>query len=287
MKKNKFLKTLAAISLSAVAAAGCISLAACGHTHSTTHGWEKDSTHHWHVCDEDNEEFDKAEHTYTDGVCVCGKTDPNAGTGGGTGTGSEANQPVSWLAKDLTASDATIGGGETAVTDNALFTVKSELALVCSVGDTALTTSGDTVKGVPNTGKPVTATLQDGTSYTFLQGLKQNGNTEAATDENTGVDSAKITVTAKAAVTLRVYITMSNDKFNSDRLHTITYKVGNGTPVTSTKATARNTLVQIEVAVNEGDVLEIYGTNYAVTPEGKSATTAKLWLFGVEAKQAS
>lgn len=87
MKKNKFLKTLAAISLSAVAAAGCISLAACGHTHHTDHGWEKDSTYHWHVCDEDQEEFDKAEHTYTDGVCVCGKQEPAGGGNGGGGNG--------------------------------------------------------------------------------------------------------------------------------------------------------------------------------------------------------
>lgn len=81
MKKGKLLKTLAAISLSAVAAAGCISLAACGHQHSTIHGWEKDSTNHWHVCDEDGEKFDEAAHTYVDGECsVCGKAE-NADVG--------------------------------------------------------------------------------------------------------------------------------------------------------------------------------------------------------------
>ncbi len=96
MKKNKLLKTLAAISLSAVAAAGCISLAACGHTHSTTEGWKSDADKHWHVCDEDGEKFDEAAHTYVDGKCsVCDKAEPAGGGNEGGGSGSEVTAHTS------------------------------------------------------------------------------------------------------------------------------------------------------------------------------------------------
>ena len=103
MKKSKFLKSVAAVTLGAVAAAGCISLVACGggHTHTTEHGWEKNSTQHWHVCDEDGEEYDKANHNYTleNGTkCECGAT--KSSQGGPSGEATLHSYNYSWT--DLT-----------------------------------------------------------------------------------------------------------------------------------------------------------------------------------------
>ena len=46
-------------------------------THTNVGGWEYNDTHHWKTC-QCGEEVSKATHSYTDGVCVCGKADPNA-----------------------------------------------------------------------------------------------------------------------------------------------------------------------------------------------------------------
>ena len=53
-----------------------VMLTACdgGHAHTYNEEWAKDATHHWHACEGEGctEVSDKAEHTFTDGVCVCG-----------------------------------------------------------------------------------------------------------------------------------------------------------------------------------------------------------------------
>lgn len=52
---------------------------ACGHEHTYKTEWSSDTTHHWHACEVEGctEQIDKAEHSYNDGVCICGVEDPN------------------------------------------------------------------------------------------------------------------------------------------------------------------------------------------------------------------
>ena len=45
--------------------------------HTFSDKWESDETYHWHKCINCDEISGKAEHTYTDGVCVCGHIKPN------------------------------------------------------------------------------------------------------------------------------------------------------------------------------------------------------------------
>ena len=44
--------------------------------HTFSDKWESDETHHWHKCKNCDEISGKAEHAYTDGVCVCGHIKP-------------------------------------------------------------------------------------------------------------------------------------------------------------------------------------------------------------------
>lgn len=77
MKNKKFLKAIAAITLSASAALGAFGLAACGHTHNFE--WENsDPNQHWKVCREDGEEEpgSRANHDFSNGDCVCGAKKP-------------------------------------------------------------------------------------------------------------------------------------------------------------------------------------------------------------------
>jgi len=52
-------------------------IAACGssHTHAWSQDWQKDDAHHWHECTAGcGEKKDYAEHDFSNGDCVCGKT---------------------------------------------------------------------------------------------------------------------------------------------------------------------------------------------------------------------
>jgi len=80
MKNKKFLKAIAAITLSASAALGAFGLAACGHTHN--YQWENsDPNQHWKVCADDGEEEEgsRANHDFTNGDCICGRPKPSSG----------------------------------------------------------------------------------------------------------------------------------------------------------------------------------------------------------------
>lgn len=77
MKNKKFLKAIAAITLSASAALGAFGLTACGGGHSHSFKWESDATEHWKVCDcGDEEDGTRANHDFTDGDCICGAKKP-------------------------------------------------------------------------------------------------------------------------------------------------------------------------------------------------------------------
>lgn len=81
MKKPTILSILFLVCMASV-----FMFTACGkddkpeqpHKHTFATEWTTDETHHWHKCTGDgcNEVKDKAEHSYTNGVCVCGKTEP-------------------------------------------------------------------------------------------------------------------------------------------------------------------------------------------------------------------
>ena len=55
------------------------------HTHTYTE-WGSNDTQHWKYCADDNviDESTRANHSYTNGKCACGKDDPNASQGGET-----------------------------------------------------------------------------------------------------------------------------------------------------------------------------------------------------------
>lgn len=92
MKNKKFLKAIAAITLSTSAALGAFGLTACGGGHSHSFKWESDATEHWKVCDcGDEEDGTRANHDFTDGDCICGAKKPGEGPGGPEEPGTETD----------------------------------------------------------------------------------------------------------------------------------------------------------------------------------------------------
>lgn len=93
MKNKKFLKAIAAITLSASAALGAFGLTACGGGHSHSFKWESDATEHWKVCDcGDEEDGTRANHDFTAGDCICGAKKPGSeGPGGPEEPGTETD----------------------------------------------------------------------------------------------------------------------------------------------------------------------------------------------------
>lgn len=79
MKNKKLLKVLAAVTMSAAAVAGSVTLFGCGHTHTFSDQWKNDDpSGHWYeaTCEHTDEKKDFAPHVYSgdkDGDCdVCG-----------------------------------------------------------------------------------------------------------------------------------------------------------------------------------------------------------------------
>lgn len=172
--------------------------------------------------------------------------------------------------EEVTGDAATVTEG-TNIADNTLFTVKASGDMVYSIGKSA-------TEGVGNTSKAVTVELQDGTSKTFKQGLKQKD----AVNPDGATATKAITVTAKVNATVRVYIGLANDSFNSDRPSVIKYQVDDGTAQSAT-ISKREQIATIEVALTAGQTLTITGVVDLNTE--KPTNTGKLWLFGVEAEK--
>ncbi len=61
-------KKILTLILGAVMAGSIFALSACSHTHTAGKEWKSDATSHWHVCTEDGEVLDKADHTWNDGT---------------------------------------------------------------------------------------------------------------------------------------------------------------------------------------------------------------------------
>ena len=77
MKKSKCFAMFMAILL---VCSLCLILSSCKfdkykHTHEWLMEWSNDAENHWHKCKSCEEIKDKAKHTYTSGVCVCGKSE--------------------------------------------------------------------------------------------------------------------------------------------------------------------------------------------------------------------
>lgn len=77
MKKSKCFAMFMAILL---VCSLCLILSSCKfdkykHTHEWLMEWSNDAENHWHKCKSCEEIKDKAKHTYTSGICVCGKSE--------------------------------------------------------------------------------------------------------------------------------------------------------------------------------------------------------------------
>lgn len=113
MKKSKFVKAIAAFTMSAVAAAGCISLVACGgHSHRTSKdGWQgSNADQHWHVCDEDDTEYGHQDHVWDSTGDVCSECgyDKSSGEGPGPGPGPEVTDDSVVIYENDFTEDATV-----------------------------------------------------------------------------------------------------------------------------------------------------------------------------------
>ena len=83
--KRKILALLLVVVLSIAVLSSCAqleeilgSLTGTEHQHEFSDEWSKNETHHWHeaTCEHTDEKSDEAEHSYVDGVCVCGAEEP-------------------------------------------------------------------------------------------------------------------------------------------------------------------------------------------------------------------
>ncbi len=199
----------------------------------------------------------------------------NVVTGGGSGDSGTTQEPVSFLVPDAAVAEdaATIAANGT-IDDNALFTVTTLGGMKYSVGDTKTDANGN-VKGVPNPTKPVTVTLQDGTSKTFLQGLVD------ADDTAVNATSKNLVVTAKVAVTVRLYVSFVNSSFNSDRPADVKFYINDAEQTDKAIAVnKRQEITPVEIELAAGEVLTVSATNNHTD----TTKTGRLWLFGVEGK---
>ena len=76
-------------------------IAKLDHTHKFSDEWSTDEEHHWHAatCEHTTEVSEKSEHTYTNGVCICGFIDgfvliPAGTFQMGSNAGYDDNKPV-------------------------------------------------------------------------------------------------------------------------------------------------------------------------------------------------
>lgn len=161
--------------------------------------------------------------------------------------------PVSFLMENIETMNPVDAGGT--VTTNALFTMETE-------------TEMDLASSLQS--NPPTITPNSGISYTAGKGLRQSGDVPA------GTDTPAISFTANSAISLKVYVTLANNSYNSHRPGTLHYSIDNGA-VTDLSTGNRNVIVVISVNLQAGQVLKInYTNNHASNP-------AKLWFFGAEA----
>lgn len=166
---------------------------------------------------------------------------------------------------DTSSFSSTSYSAGTAIETNDAFSLVSTAATLTSLG-----TGSKTIQSIDNSS--FSFTDMDSTSVSPDYGLKMSSNINAGEDSG-----AVFTLTAKVNCTVQLYLTFANDSYNSHRAGSIYYQVEDEDAV-STSVSSRTTVVTVKVVLYEGETLTIGVVNNATS-------TAKLWLFGAQAKQ--
>ncbi len=171
-----------------------------------------------------------------------------------------SNDPTqSFLAPDALPTETALAAGAT-ITENNLFKAIADGAMEYSIGK-------DATAGIPNSSKPVTVNLQDGTKKTFLSAIRTMADAVAG-DAST---------TAKEKVTLKVYAIFCNSSYNSNKPAKLNYQIGDATVSVADTGANRQTPNTIEVTLEAGETLKLWTSG--------AADKGHMYLFGIEAKQ--
>ncbi len=175
-----------------------------------------------------------------------------------------SNDPTqSFLAPDALPTETALAAGAT-ITENNLFKAIADGAMEYSIGKNA-------TAGIPNSSKPVTVNLQDGTKKTFLSAIR------TMADATIGANSTTVSITAKEKVTLKVYAIFCNSSYNSNKPAKLNYQIGDATVSVADTGANRQTPNTIEVTLEAGETLKLWTSG--------AADKGHMYLFGIEAKQ--
>lgn len=175
-----------------------------------------------------------------------------------------SNDPTqSFLAPDALPTETALAAGAT-ITENNLFKAIADGAMEYSIGK-------DATAGIPNSSKPVTVNLQDGTKKTFLSAIR------TMADATIGANSTTVSITAKEKVTLKVYAIFCNSSYNSNKPAKLNYQIGDATASVADTGANRKTPNTIEVTLEAGETLKLWTSD--------AADKGHMYLFGIEAKQ--
>lgn len=175
-----------------------------------------------------------------------------------------SNDPTqSFLAPDALPTETALAAGAT-ITENNLFKAIADGAMEYSIGK-------DATAGIPNSSKPVTVNLQDGTKKTFLSAIR------TMADATIGANSTTVSITAKEKVTLKVYAIFCNSSYNSNKPAKLNYQIGDATVSVADTGANRQTPNTIEVTLEAGETLKLWTSG--------AADKGHMYLFGIEAKQ--
>lgn len=175
-----------------------------------------------------------------------------------------SNDPTqSFLAPDALPTETALAAGAT-ITENNLFKAIADGAMEYSIGK-------DATAGIPNSSKPVTVNLQDGTKKTFLSAIR------TMADATIGANSTTVSITAKEKVTLNVYAIFCNSSYNSNKPAKLNYQIGDATVSVADTGANRQTPNTIEVTLEAGETLKLWTSG--------AADKGHMYLFGIEAKQ--
>lgn len=175
-----------------------------------------------------------------------------------------SNDPTqSFLAPDALPTETALAAGAT-ITENNLFKAIADGAMEYSIGK-------DATAGIPNSSKPVTVNLQDGTKKTFLSAIR------TMADATIGANSTTVSITAKEKVTLNVYAIFCNSSYNSNKPAKLNYQIGDATVLVADTGANRQTPNTIEVTLEAGETLKLWTSG--------AADKGHMYLFGIEAKQ--
>lgn len=230
MKNKKLLKTLAALTVSAVAAVGCLGFAACGDDHEHKYDENKwvsaGADGHYHVCTVDgcDEHSEIVAHEYDDDKDdTCNKCDYkrtiSGGNQGGSTQATAHTNTYSYATIPVKTTDKTVLTQADFTGDNAFLTVANEkVTYRTSAGCIEVKEGGLTVTfqgtgkitiGFSSTGKaPQTSGLAlvkaDGT---YVDGVPGTGAAKLAADDDAQNKAGLITAQGTSASTVEFTVT--------------------------------------------------------------------------------